>query len=221
MLQCSNLQGDPGGHETLAGSCKRASERLRRLAPRPQEITLPATVLDHQSLLAPLAPLAPAAPAARPGVVARESIVRPAPISAGQSFERRLQFSASTISAFANACGDANPVHHDAAAARARGHADVIAAGQHTASVMQGLLASHFAADGDGEPLEFLILNVNFAFKRPVLAERAFVLRWLVTEADRKDSLSGWLAHLAGHATLDGEVAPAVIARATVLLRRV
>lgn len=141
-----------------------------------------------------------------------------APLRVGEHFHRRMRLDEAQIAEFARLSGDANPLHQDAAAARATPFGEVIASGQHTAAAMMGLLASHFTRSDDGVRREMLCLNVNFAFKAPVRALTEVDMRWFVSAVERNARLGGWIGQLNGSAYSGGT--DCVIARATVLVKR-
>lgn len=91
----------------------------------------------------------------------------------GARFSRRHQFDAAQVSAFAALAGDSNPLHHDAAFARASPYADLIVSGTQTTALMLGLAAAHFSTFRS-------VVGVSFAieFKRAVLADALVELRW-------------------------------------------
>lgn len=92
-----------------------------------------------------------------------------------QRFATRLSLDAASISAFARAAGDANPLHHDAAYARASRYGGVVASGPQTSALLMGLAATHFSAGADMVGLEF-----TFRFRAAVPADDALELEWLV-----------------------------------------
>lgn len=162
--------------------------------------------------------------------VSREDTVPPAPeagehealrqrlVSVGERASRIVRFTGAQIAEFARLTGDSNQLHlHDDAARRA-GFAGVIASGQQTTAQMMGLLASHFSRNDDGVEREMLCLNVNFAFKQPVLADNDMHLLWAVSSAEWHRKLEGLLVQLDGTATV-GDGKPSVIGRATILVK--
>ncbi|MDQ0080222.1 acyl dehydratase [Variovorax boronicumulans] len=99
-----------------------------------------------------------------------------APIGPGYHFSRSHTFDEAQVKAFALAAGDLNPLHHDAEFARGTRFGGLIASGTHTASLLMGLTASHFAERGT-------VLGINFSVDllRPVLASETVSLEWNVT----------------------------------------
>ncbi|MBK8099781.1 MAG: MaoC family dehydratase [Planctomycetes bacterium] len=92
-----------------------------------------------------------------------------------QRFSARLAIDAASISAFARAAGDENPLHHDVAYARASRYGGIVASGPQTSALLMGLAATHFSRDADMVGLEFA-----FRFRAAVLADDALKLEWLV-----------------------------------------
>jgi len=139
-------------------------------------------------------------------------------IREGETFTRTVSYSAASIAAFAELCGDDNPLHHDDEAASRARHGRIIASGQQTASQMMGLVASHFSRDDDGLPREVLCLNFNFSFKAPVFADQTLLLRWQVNSVEFNPKLGGYVGELQGSATA-GQDVTCVVGRGTVLLK--
>ncbi len=150
-------------------------------------------------------------------IIADEAAIA-ALVQVGEHFEQVARYSAEEISRFATLTLDANPVHHDRAAAQAAGLADVIASGQHTSALMSGLAATHFSRCGGGVVRSMLCLHFNFAYREPIFAGSEVTMRWVVSGTEWNAGLDGVIAQLEGKATVKG--APAVIARGTVLVRR-
>lgn len=139
-------------------------------------------------------------------------------IRAGEQVGLRLRFSREDIVAFARLSGDANPLHHDLLAAQRANFGEIIASGQHTASRMMGLVATHFSRREDGVPREMLCLNFNFAFKAPVFAEQDVAVVWRVAEVEASTRRGGFIGHLDGEARVGGRAC--VVGRGTVLVKR-
>ena len=140
-------------------------------------------------------------------------LVRP-----GETLARTVRVTRDDIATFARMSHDANPLHHDRQAAQRARFGELIASGQHTASMLMGLLATHFSRRDDGVARDMLCLNMNFAFKGPVFADQDVVLRWKVAAAEWNAKLQGMLAHLDGSASV-GQGKPAVVARGTILVK--
>jgi len=150
-------------------------------------------------------------------IIADEAAIA-ALVQVGERIEHVAHYSAEEISRFATLTLDANPVHHDRAAARAAGLDDVIASGQHTSALMSGLAATHFSRCSDGVARSMLCLHFNFAYREPIFAGSDVAMRWVVSGIEWNASLDGVIAQLEGKASVGD--APAVIARGTVLVRR-
>ena len=139
-------------------------------------------------------------------------------IAAGEAIEKRVRLSREEIIAFARISHDENPLHVDQRQAQRARFGELIASGQHTASILMGMLATHYSRSSDGVQREMLCLNMNFAFKEPVFADQGLVLAWHVASAEWNNKLHGVLAHLDGSAGV-ASGKPAVIARGTILVK--
>ena len=111
----------------------------------------------------------------------------------GDAFDRTVTLREADIAAFAASCGDGNPLHHDAGHAERSRFGGIIASGPHYMSLFMGLAATHFSQCGGALGLEF-----RFEFRRAVRAGETLTMRWEITRLERKDSLAGDLAELAG-----------------------
>ena len=114
-------------------------------------------------------------------------------IEVGEAFSREVRFDAAGIAAFAAACGDTNPLHHDAAYAAASRFGGIIACGPHVTSLLMAMTAAHFARRGPGVGLGFA-----FRLRSAVRAGETVVMRWRVTGVTPKASLGGRIVHLEG-----------------------
>lgn len=141
----------------------------------------------------------------------------PALVAAGEAFGRTLRFTESEIAAFAAACGDANPLHHDAALAARSPFGGLIASGSHATAMMMGLAATHFSRRDDGVARQMVGLNFNFAFKAPIYADEDIAAEWVVREVAPHARLRGLLVQIDGSAKTQRGVA--LIGRGTVLVR--
>ena len=130
----------------------------------------------------------------------------PWPIEVGETFSREATFDAPGIAAFATACGDTNPLHHDAAYAAATRFGGIIACGPHVTALLMALVASHFAPRGPGVGLGF-----SFRLRSAVRAGEAVTMRWRVLSVTPKASLGGRVVQLEGQVIRPGGVV-AVIA---------
>lgn len=140
-------------------------------------------------------------------------------IAVGEQFSRRLRYSRADIARFAAETGDLNPLHHDVQAAQRARHGEIIASGQHTASQMMGMVATHFSRADDGLAREMLCLNFNFAFKAPVFADQDLHLSWRVDSVSHSVKLGGWVGELSGRAWVVQGV-PCLVGRGTVLVKQ-
>jgi acyl dehydratase len=138
-------------------------------------------------------------------------------IRVGEKLSRTLRYSRDDIAAFARLSSDQNPLHHDALVAQRARFGEIIASGEQTAAILMGMLATHFSRRDDGVRREMLCLNMNFAFKSPIFAEREVTLGWQVSTVQWNAKLKGWLAHLDGSAGVAHQP-PAIVARATIIV---
>lgn len=141
-------------------------------------------------------------------------------IAPGETIDKTVRFTREDIIVFARMSHDHNPLHSDTRAAQRARFGEIIASGQHTASILMGMLATHFSRDTDGVSREMLCLNMNFAFKGPVFADQDVSLRWKVANAQWNSKLQGVLAHLDGTASVV-EGKPLVVARGTILVKEI
>ena len=138
-------------------------------------------------------------------------------IRVGEKLSRTLRYSRDDIAAFARLSNDQNPLHHDALVAQRARFGEIIASGEQTAAILMGMLATHFSRHDDGVRREMLTLNMNFAFKSPIFAEREVTLGWQVSNVQWSGKLKGWLAHLDGNAGIVHQP-PAIVARGTIIV---
>jgi acyl dehydratase len=139
------------------------------------------------------------------------------PAAVGLEFRRTDRYRREDIAAFAAACGDSNPLHDERAAHFSFG--EVIASGQHTSSMLLSLATSYFSRPRDSRPTEVLVLHVNFAFKHPVFADDEAQLRWRVEEVSWSQRQAGHVLVLSGDVSTSRNEAPALVARAALLVR--
>lgn len=135
------------------------------------------------------------------------------PVAVGDRFSREHVFNVEEVSAFSTAAGDDNPLHHDAAFAEGTRFGRLIVSGTHTTALLLGLTASHFSKLGS-------VVGVRFAvdFRRPVYADDAVVLEWVVDSITPKASGNAALVDMTGSLrNLQGEVC--VSATGTVRVR--
>lgn len=123
------------------------------------------------------------------------------PAAEGDRLEKHVRLDEAEIRAFARSVHDLNPLHHDAAVARAAGFPALIASGTHVGSLLMAMTATMFSEPlADGTPRSSLGLGFELAFKAPVVADEDMDLLWTVTSVVRKESLRGWIVRLAGDA---------------------
>lgn len=140
------------------------------------------------------------------------------PVEPGHTIERADRYSRDDIVAFAAACRDTNPLHTDDALAQRSRFGEVIASGQHTSSMLLGLLITHFTRDTEPRPAEVLLLHVNFAFRGAIFANEEVRLQWRVVEVAWNGKLGGHVLVLEGGAAT-ARARPALVARATLLVK--
>lgn len=144
----------------------------------------------------------------------------PVLVVTGEKISKTIRLTREDIVLFAKMSHDENPLHRDTEAAQRAHFGEIIASGQHTAAVLMGCMASYFSREADGVRREMLCLNTNFSFKAPVFAEQDLELAWAVQATQWNGKLGGVLVHLDGQAySVPGK--PAVIARATILVKEV
>ena len=110
-----------------------------------------------------------------------------------ERFSSQVTLTPSMVGAYAEAAGDDNPVHHDAAFAASTRYGRLIASGTHTTALLLGLTASHFSKRGAMVGLEFWV-----RFRRPVYADETIRLEWLVVKVTPNAKLGGDIVELRG-----------------------
>jgi len=116
-------------------------------------------------------------------------------LAVGETFSRTATLDAANISAFATSVGDLNPLHHDAGFAKTTRFGGIIACGPQYASMLMGLVATHYSGDTASVGLEF-----QFRFVKPVHAGDTIKLTWTVAAVDFNPKLKGDVV------TLDGSI---------------
>ena len=120
-----------------------------------------------------------------------------------ERFSSQVTLTPSMVGAYADAAGDDNPVHHDAAFAAATRYGRLIASGTHTTALLLGLTARHFSKRGAMVGLEFWV-----RFRRPVYADETIRLEWLVVKVTPNAKLGGDIVELRGRIqSEDGQTA--------------
>ena len=124
-----------------------------------------------------------------------------APARIGETFTKHVRLDTAAISAFAGSVDDWNPLHHDAAVARAAGYPGLIASGTQVGSLLMAMTATHFSRpDEAGLPRSGLGMGFDIRFRAPVYADEDIDMRWTVTALEPKPRLAGWIAQLEGEA---------------------
>jgi 3-hydroxybutyryl-CoA dehydratase len=110
-----------------------------------------------------------------------------------ERFSSTIVLTPATVSAFARAAGDDNPLHHDPDHAAATRYGRLVASGPQTTAHLMALTASHFSQRGAMVGLEFW-----FRFRRPVFANETIRLEWLVVSVKPNSRLGGDVIELRG-----------------------
>jgi 3-hydroxybutyryl-CoA dehydratase len=110
-----------------------------------------------------------------------------------ERFSAQVSLDPSTVSAFAHAVGDTNPLHHDADLAATTRFGRLLASGPQTTAHLLALTASHFSKRGAMIGLEFWV-----RFRRPVYADETITLEWLVVSVKPNVRLGGDVVELRG-----------------------
>ena len=129
----------------------------------------------------------------------------------GQSFEKDVLFDSEGIAAFAAACGDTNPLHHDAAYASESRFGGIIASGPQVTSLLMAMVAAFFTPLGPG-----VGLNFSFRLRSAVRAGEQVTMRWHILAVAWSRSMRGHVISLEGKVLRPGGVV-AVIATGEVL----
>lgn len=123
------------------------------------------------------------------------------PAHVGETFRLRARLREEEIPAFAASVQDWNPLHHDAAYARAAGYPGIIASGTQLGGIFMGMTATHFAKPlASGRARSGLGIGFELRFRAPVFPDEDIELRWSVTAIERKERLGGWITRLEGDA---------------------
>ena len=110
-----------------------------------------------------------------------------------ERFSSTVTLTAESVSAFASAVGDLNPLLHDAAHATQTRFGRPLASGTQTTAHLMALTATHFSQRGAMLGLEYW-----FRFRRPVFADETISLEWLVVAVKRNPRLGGEVVDLRG-----------------------
>jgi 3-hydroxybutyryl-CoA dehydratase len=120
-----------------------------------------------------------------------------------ERFSARIALHPETVSAFASAAGDFNPLHHDAQFAATTRFKRPLASGTQTTAQLMALTATHFAKRGAMLGLEFW-----FRFNKPVYADETIDLEWLIVSVKKTSRRDGEIIDLRGRLrTQHGETA--------------
>jgi acyl dehydratase len=130
----------------------------------------------------------------------------------GEVFSQSAVLTRDAIALFSGLMQDANPVHHSLEAALEAGFSDIIASGTQTSGLMMGAIATYFSKNFSMLGLEF-----NMKFRRPVLANLEYEIKWRIVSVVFKPSLHGSLVRLEGQFKSTTEVC--VVSSGTVLIK--
>ena len=108
-------------------------------------------------------------------------------------FSSTVTLTPESVSTYATAVGDDNPVHHDPAFAAGTRFRRPIASGTHTTALLLALTASHFTKQGAMVGLEFWV-----RFRRASYADERLLLEWLVIKVTPNAALRGDVVELRG-----------------------
>src|SRR6202171_1543134 len=108
-----------------------------------------------------------------------------------ERFSSTIVLTPATVSAFARAAGDDNPLHHDPDHAAGTRYGRLVASGPQTTAHLMALTASHFSRRGSMVGLEFW-----FRFRRPIFADETIRLEWLVIAVRPHARLGGGIVDL-------------------------
>ena len=108
-------------------------------------------------------------------------------------FALSYQLDPALVADQARAVGDTNPVHHDVDYAATTRFKRPIASGTHTTALLLGLTASHFSKHSAMLGLDYWV-----GFKRPIYADEAIRLEWLVIRVTPNEKLQGDIVELRG-----------------------
>jgi len=110
-----------------------------------------------------------------------------------QRFFSTITLTPESVSDFARAAGDLNPLHHDARHAARTRYGRPIASGTQTTAHLMALTATHFSRYGSMVGLEFW-----FRFRKPVFADETINLEWLIVAVRENARLGGDVVELRG-----------------------
>ena len=110
-----------------------------------------------------------------------------------ERFSTEVALSPAMVTAFANAAGDDNPIHYDAAFAARTRYGRPTASGPHTTALLLALTASHYSKKCSMVGLEFWV-----RFRRAIYADETIRLEWLVIKVTPNKKLKGDIVELRG-----------------------
>jgi 3-hydroxybutyryl-CoA dehydratase len=110
-----------------------------------------------------------------------------------ERFSSEVKLSPETVTQFATAAGDTNPIHHDREFAANTRFGRPTASGPHTSALLLALTAAHFSKKGAMLGLEFWI-----RFRRPIYADETILLEWMVVRVTPNEKLRGEIVELRG-----------------------
>ncbi len=128
-------------------------------------------------------------------------------VRVGERFVREVRWSADEIRRFAEAAGDANPLHHDAAYAASTPVGGVIASGTQTVSAMMGAFATWFTRGDDGVARDALGMGFSFRLRAPVRADQPLRIEWEVVSREFRPRHRGFVVTARGTASTPDGVA--------------
>lgn len=120
-------------------------------------------------------------------------------IGVGYRFARVHRFDPHSVSAFAYAAGDDNPLHHDPEVAAGSRFGKLIASGTHTSALLMGLVASHLSKSAQ-------VVGVRFTLEllKPVFADEQVTLAWEVEKVEPHPSRGSFLDMVGSITGADG-----------------
>ena len=134
-------------------------------------------------------------------------------VNVGDRFSKEHVFTPQQVADFADAAGDDNPLHHDAATAAASAYGGLIASGTHTTALLLGLTAAHFSKITSVVGRRFSV-----EFRRAVRADATVTVEWQVVSLAPRAARAGQVVRLEGTLTdqRSGEVC--VVAQGEVVI---